>query len=101
MTGAAKPKAHLQLWHAVRTTGGSRRLVGSVFGHPTLENGHRIVTSHLVCIRLVAHQQIQAETLNTIHQLGHVGAPELTHDCRDVLDDILGPGWRPVKLGDQ
>lgn len=101
MTGAAKPRAHLQLWYAVRTTGGSRHLVGFVFGHPTLENGHRIVTSDLVCVRLAAHQQIQAETLNTIYQLGEVGTPELAHECREVLDDLLGPGWRPVKLDDQ
>jgi hypothetical protein len=101
MTDAPKPKAHLQLWHAVRTTGGSRHLVGFVFGHPRLENGHQIVTSDLVCVRLVAHQQIQAETLNTIYQLGDVGAPELTHDCREWLDRVLGSGWQPVKLGDQ
>jgi hypothetical protein len=71
---AEKPKAHLQLWHAVRTIAGSRHLVGFVFGHPRLEDGHRIVTTDIIRVRLVAQQQIQAETLNTIYQLGHVGA---------------------------
>jgi hypothetical protein len=42
-----KPKAHLELWHAVRTISGSRYLVGVVVGHPTMVNGQRIVTSDL------------------------------------------------------
>jgi hypothetical protein len=68
-----KPKAHLELWHAVRTIGGSRYLVGVVVGHPTMVNGQRIVTSDLICVRMVADQQIEAETANTTYSLGDVG----------------------------
>jgi hypothetical protein len=99
--GLEKPAAYLHLWQLVRTVGGSRHLVGFAFGHPTVEGGHWIVTSDLVGVRIVARQEIQAETLNTIYHLGDVATGELPHDCRDALDDLLGPGWRPVKLGDQ
>jgi hypothetical protein len=101
--GPEKGTAYLHLWHLVQTVGGSRHLVGYVYGHPTLEGGHLIVTSDLVRLRIFARQHIQAETLNTIYHLGDVGTAELLHDCRcrEVLDDLLGPGWRPVKLGDQ
>jgi hypothetical protein len=101
MTGVPKPKARLQLWHAVRTTGGSRHLVGFVFDHRTLEDGHRIVTSDLVRVRMVTDQRVEVETLNTAYSLGDVDRNELPDHCREALDEILGPGWRPARLGDQ
>jgi hypothetical protein len=96
-----KGAAYLHLWHLLRTAAGTKHLAGFVFGHPTLEDGHWIVTSDLISVRIVARQQIQAETLNTIYHLGDVATGGLPHDCRDALDDLLGPGWRPVKLGEQ
>jgi hypothetical protein len=90
--GSEKGAAYLHLWHLVRSAAGTKHLVGFVFGHPTLEGGHRIVTSDLVRIRIVTRQQIQAETLNTIYHLGDIGTGELLHDCREALDDVRGGG---------
>lgn len=67
---STKPRARLENWHLLPF---SNQLRGTVYGHPRavtggqLDDGHTIYTSTVVRI---SDDRKEAETLNTIYDLG-------------------------------
>lgn len=95
-----KPRAHLDFWLIVRTSNSSH-LVGFVFGHVRLPDGHLIVTSDVVRMHLVSGWLHGFETVNTNYSLGRPRHPQLDADYRELLDEILGEDeWQVARLED-